>query len=61
MDARIGAASGDDGVGRGFQMAEGGFDGALHRRLTAGLPLPAVERGAVIFDEEGVSGHGVTG
>ena len=59
VDTRIGAASSGDGMRAGFKLPQRGFHRPLHRRQASGLPLPARERAAVIFDLQSIAGHGL--
>jgi len=56
MDPGIGTACGGNNRRGGVKPRERGFDRGLNRGLV-GLPLPARERAAMIFDPEGIARH----
>ncbi len=57
MHPRIGATCGGDGMRPRFQPSQRRLDRGLNRRLTLGLPLPAVEWPAVIVNFQRKSWH----
>ena len=56
VDAGVGAAGGEDGDGLAGAGQDGGSIGALDGGRVA-LALPALERAAVIFEQQAVAGH----
>src|SRR5690606_16549654 len=52
VDTGVGAARGVDRAVLARQARERRLDGALHRALPGGLPLPALEAGAVVLQEQ---------
>jgi hypothetical protein len=57
MDAAVGPPGPDDHRMLAGQALERVLDRALNRGVAMALALPAMERGAVIFDEETVARH----
>ena len=60
MDPAVGPSGPDDDRVVAGQALDRVLDRALDRGVAVALALPAMERGAVIFDEEAVARHGLS-
>ncbi len=56
VNARVGTASGSDGVGARLQFRQRSLYRALNGRLV-GLPLPSGKRRTMVFDLKSITGH----